>query len=97
MPSPSARRRSRKRQRSAASAEKGRAGHNEGGTGLSDELIGVSAATLTGRIRRREISPVEVLEGVIRQIERRNPSINGMVVFGFDDARKRGESAPSRP
>ena len=93
MPSPSARRRSRKRQRSAASAEKGRAGHNEGGTGLSDELIGVSAATLTGRIRRREISPVEVLEGVIRQIERRNPSINGMVVFGFDDARKEAKRA----
>jgi len=60
---------------------------------LSEELIGVSAAALTGRIRRREISPVELLEGVIQQIERRNPSINGMVIFGFDDAREQAKRA----
>ena len=60
---------------------------------MSEEFIGVTAAALTSRIRRREISPVELLEGVIQQIERRNPSINGMVIFGFDDAREQAKRA----
>lgn len=60
---------------------------------MSEELIGVSATALVGRMARRDVSPVEVLEGVIRQIERRNPSINAMVVFGFDDARAQARRA----
>jgi amidase len=47
-----------------------------------------SAATLAGRIRRKEISPVEVVDAAIARIEAFNPKINALVIFGFDDARK---------
>jgi amidase/aspartyl-tRNA(Asn)/glutamyl-tRNA(Gln) amidotransferase subunit A len=36
---------------------------------------------------------VELLDGVIQEIERRNPSINGMIIFGFDDAREQAKRA----
>ncbi len=60
---------------------------------MSDELDGVTAVALTQRLRRREISPVELLDLVIQRIERRNPSINAMVIFGFDEARESARRA----
>ncbi|MCR4265810.1 amidase [Nitratireductor sp. ZSWI3] len=39
------------------------------------------------------LSPVELTESVIAAVEERNPSINAMVVFGFEDARRRAEQA----
>ena len=60
---------------------------------LSDELAYMSASELALRIRRRDLSPVEVVDAVIARIEARNPSINAFVYAGFDDARKAAKEA----
>lgn len=52
-----------------------------------------SAAVLAGRIRRKEVSPVEVVDSAIARIEAHNPKINALVIFGFDDARKAAKAA----
>jgi amidase/aspartyl-tRNA(Asn)/glutamyl-tRNA(Gln) amidotransferase subunit A len=66
---------------------------SEASAPLSDELAYVSAGELARRIRRRDLSPVEVLETFIRRIEVRNPSLNAFVYFGFEDARERAREA----
>jgi amidase len=58
-----------------------------------DELAYVSATELAGRIRRREISPVEVMEATIARIEKRNPSINALIFTDFDGARREAAKA----
>ncbi|MFL5658476.1 MAG: amidase [Ktedonobacteraceae bacterium] len=60
---------------------------------LSDELAYMTAAELAMRIRRRQLSPVEVVEACIARIEQRNKSLNAFVYFGFDDARARARAA----
>lgn len=62
-------------------------------TTLSDELAYMSAAELARRIRRRDLSPVEVVDAFIRRIEVRNPSLNALVYLGFDDARMAAKEA----
>jgi amidase len=59
----------------------------------SDELAYVTAHELAARIRRRELSPVEVVEAFIRRIEARNPSLNALVYLGFDSARTKAKQA----
>jgi amidase/aspartyl-tRNA(Asn)/glutamyl-tRNA(Gln) amidotransferase subunit A len=56
---------------------------------ISDELAYVPAHELAARIRRRDLSPVEVVEAFIRRIEERNPSLNALVYVDFDGARTR--------
>lgn len=60
---------------------------------LSDELAYMGAVELAYRIRRRELSPVEVVDAFIERIERRNRSINAFVFSGFDEARARAREA----
>lgn len=63
---------------------------------LSDDYAYASAADLARRIRRREISPVELMESVINRVESRNPSLNAFVFTAFDEAldqAKRAERA----
>jgi amidase/aspartyl-tRNA(Asn)/glutamyl-tRNA(Gln) amidotransferase subunit A len=60
---------------------------------LSDELAYVPAHELAARIRRRDLSPVEVVEAFIRRIEARNPSLNAFVYLDFDGARARAKEA----
>ena len=60
---------------------------------LADELAYTTVVELAGRIRRREVSPVEVLEATIERIEARNPSLNALVYLGFDDARAAARAA----
>jgi amidase/aspartyl-tRNA(Asn)/glutamyl-tRNA(Gln) amidotransferase subunit A len=62
---------------------------------LSDELAYLPAADLAARIRRRDLSPVEVMEAFIARIEARNPSLNAFVFTDFDGARKRAKEAES--
>jgi amidase len=57
------------------------------------ELAYTSAAELASRVRRRELSPVEIVEAFIERIEERNPSLNAFVYFGFDDAREQARAA----
>jgi len=52
-----------------------------------------SAATLAARIRRKEVSPVEVLDAAIARIEAHNPKINALIIFGFDEARSAAKAA----
>jgi amidase len=43
---------------------------------LADELGYVTATELAARIRRRELSPVEVVDAFIERIQARNQSLN---------------------
>lgn len=66
-----------------------------------DELSYLSAARMSEAIRKKELSPVEVMEHTIRRIEQRNPSLNAFVYTKFDyamDQAKRLQSslAPGR-
>ncbi len=60
---------------------------------LSDELAWMSAAELALRVRRRDLSPMEVTDAFITRIEARNPSLNAFVYFGFEDARRQAKAA----
>ena len=52
-----------------------------------------SAASLAARIRRKEISPVEVVESAINRIETHNSKINALIIFGYEDACKAAKAA----
>jgi amidase/aspartyl-tRNA(Asn)/glutamyl-tRNA(Gln) amidotransferase subunit A len=52
-----------------------------------------SAALIAARIRRKEISPVEVVDAAIARIEEHNPKINAVVIFGYEDARRAAKAA----
>jgi amidase/aspartyl-tRNA(Asn)/glutamyl-tRNA(Gln) amidotransferase subunit A len=60
---------------------------------LSDELAYMDATELALRIRRRDLSPVEVVDAFIARIEVRNPSLNALVFYGFEDARREAKAA----
>jgi len=60
---------------------------------LADELAYSTAAELAARIRRHELSPVEVIDATIARIEARNPDLNAFVFRGYDDARTRAKAA----
>jgi amidase len=60
---------------------------------LTNELAYTTAVELAARIRRRELSPVEVIEAFVERIEARNDSLNALVYLGFDDARQRAREA----
>ncbi|MET4220792.1 Asp-tRNA(Asn)/Glu-tRNA(Gln) amidotransferase A subunit family amidase [Bradyrhizobium sp. LB7.2] len=59
----------------------------------SDELAYLTAQELAARIRRRELSPVEVVAAFIRRIEARNPSLNALVYLDFEGARAGAKEA----
>jgi amidase len=52
-----------------------------------------SAALIAARVRRKDVSPVEVVDVAIARIEEHNPQINALVIFGFDDARRAAKAA----
>ncbi|MHA1158728.1 MAG: amidase, partial [Alphaproteobacteria bacterium] len=55
-----------------------------------------SAASLVGKIRRREVSPVEVMDRALARIEEHNPKINALVIFAFDEAREAAKEAEAK-
>jgi fatty acid amide hydrolase len=55
--------------------------------GREAELVGLGAQELAERIRRHELSSVEVVEAHIRRMEAVNPALNAVVVPLFDQAR----------
>lgn len=57
------------------------------------DLAYSSAAELAARVRRRELSPVEIVDAFIERIEARNTSLNAFVYFGFDEARQGAKAA----
>ena len=60
---------------------------------MSDDLSYVGASELALRIRRKDLSPVEVMEATIARIEARNPSLNALIYLGFEDARREAARA----
>jgi amidase/aspartyl-tRNA(Asn)/glutamyl-tRNA(Gln) amidotransferase subunit A len=60
---------------------------------MSDDLFYAPATELAARIRRRDLSPVELLDAVIARVEARNPSLNALVFTAFDEARERAREA----
>ena len=59
----------------------------------SDELCWLSATELAGLIRRKKVSPVEVVDAVLDRIERVNPRLNAYVLVTADSARKAAKAA----
>ena len=57
-----------------------------------DELTRYSATQLAGMMRRRDVSPVEVVEAHLRRIERVNPRLNAVVTLA-PDALERARAA----
>jgi amidase/aspartyl-tRNA(Asn)/glutamyl-tRNA(Gln) amidotransferase subunit A len=60
---------------------------------MSDEFAYRSAAELAGMVRRRQISPVELMDKTIARIEKRNPSLNALIYLAFDEARREARRA----
>ena len=58
-----------------------------------DELAQLTAAELAGRIRRRELSPVEVMDAAIARIESDNERLNAFVYLDLEQARERAREA----
>jgi amidase len=59
----------------------------------STDLATMTATEIAGRIRRRQVSPVEVMDAAIHRIEARNPSLNAFVYLAFDEAREQARKA----
>jgi amidase/aspartyl-tRNA(Asn)/glutamyl-tRNA(Gln) amidotransferase subunit A len=58
-----------------------------------EDLAYMSAAAIAAAVRRRDLSPVEIVESTIERIEKRNPSLNAIVFKGFADARAAARTA----
>ena len=65
---------------------------------MSDELTRLSATQLAGLVRRREVSPVEVVAAHLRRVEELNPRLNAVVAVAPDalEAARRAEEALTR-
>jgi amidase len=59
-----------------------------------DDLDAVALADL---VRRKEVSPEELLEAAIERVEVRNPHVNAVVCAMFDRARQRADRLPDGP
>ena len=57
------------------------------------DLCYASAVELAGRIGAREVSPVEVVDAVLEQIETVNPRLNAYCLVQVDEARKAAREA----
>ncbi|MEA2271102.1 MAG: amidase [Solirubrobacteraceae bacterium] len=63
---------------------------------VQDELAYTTTTELAERIRRRDLSPVEVMDATLQRIEARNPSLTAVVYEGFDEARDAAREAERR-
>src|SRR4051812_6050610 len=57
----------------------------------------LDATALADRVRRKEVSPAELLDAAIERIEARNPRLNAVVHTLFDRARQRVSKLPDGP
>ncbi len=63
---------------------------------MTDELIWKSAADLGDLYRRREVSPVEVVEAVLDRMDHVQPILNIMVTATAEQARADAKEAEKR-
>jgi len=60
---------------------------------MNAQFATMTAAEIAGLVRRRAVSPVEVMDETIARIEARNPSLTALVFTAFDEARSRAVEA----
>jgi aspartyl-tRNA(Asn)/glutamyl-tRNA(Gln) amidotransferase subunit A len=60
------------------------------------DMIRSDAVTLARAIRRREVSPVEVVEAVLARIERLQPTVNAFITVTAEEARAAAKRAEAR-
>lgn len=60
---------------------------------LSPEIAGLSATEVAANIRRKQISPVEVVEACLQCIEECNPSLNAFACIDAEGAREEARRA----
>src|SRR5215469_12759707 len=61
-----------------------------------DELSTIDATAQAELVRRRELTPLELVDAAISRIERINPTINAVITPLFEEARK-AASSPDLP
>jgi aspartyl-tRNA(Asn)/glutamyl-tRNA(Gln) amidotransferase subunit A len=61
-----------------------------------DDLCWLPATELAALIRKRKVSPVEVVDAVLARIEKINPTINAYVLVTADQARRAARAAERR-
>jgi len=59
----------------------------------NDELCWMPATELSALIRKKKVSPVEVVDAVLARIEKVNPVINAFVLVTGDEARRQARAA----
>ena len=59
----------------------------------NDELCWLSGTALAGLIRRRKVSPVEVVDAVLARIDKINPRLNAYVTVTAEAARREARAA----
>jgi len=62
----------------------------------TDALCFTSAAELASRIKRHDISPVEVIDAVFSRIERLQGRLNAFAALCYDDARRAAQAAEKK-
>lgn len=60
---------------------------------VSDELTWMSGDAMASAIRRRELSPVELVDAVLGQLERTEPNLNAFVTVVAEQARAQAREA----
>jgi len=58
-----------------------------------EELTSLSATEMAEKIRRKQVSPVELVEAHLRRIERLEPKLNAFVTVDADRARQQAKAA----
>jgi aspartyl-tRNA(Asn)/glutamyl-tRNA(Gln) amidotransferase subunit A len=59
----------------------------------NDELCWMSATELAAAVKRRRVSPVEVMDAVLARIERLNPTLGAYCLVAAESARKEAKAA----
>lgn len=54
----------------------------------ADDFAFLDATAQAGLVRRKEVAPIELVDGVIERIERLNPRLNAVVTTMYDEARR---------
>ncbi|HSN40844.1 MAG TPA: amidase, partial [Burkholderiales bacterium] len=76
--------------------------HQQGGNATMQELHKLTATQAVALLRRREVSPLELIDAAAARIEATNPKINALVTLCIDRAREHAsrimrETADDRP
>ncbi|MFZ2419092.1 MAG: hypothetical protein WAW22_11330, partial [Smithellaceae bacterium] len=54
---------------------------------IADELKYFDATAIAGLVRKKEVTPLELVESAIKRIEKLNPALNAVITPMYDLAR----------